>query len=259
LIALGATATALAVTLNGDGTLIGCSQAWPSPSPCTGANDTINAGNANDTIYGLAGSDTINAGNGDDTINGDGTCPMNVQGAVHPFGFTSTCMNGQGDQNGQRDTINAGNGNDTVLGGGGNNTINVGRGKDFVYGGPHGDTISTGANGTPTVYLCGSNPPPPATIGPCASSYTGSTINIGTGSNGTVYARNGFRDTINCGNGSVKVYADGTAKAPGDTLKNCKNVVYGPSHAGDVRRSARHGRLARHRRKHHIRRRSYTF
>ena len=228
--------TAIAATVGGDGTLVG-----------TNGNDTLNTGNSNDTVWGLAGSDTINAGNGNDMIDGDGQCPQDDQGQDFPNGIpgTNQCEHGNQDQNGQGDTINAGNGNDTVFGGGGHNTINVGHGTDTIYGGPLGDTINTGARGTVTIHL---------------GAGGHNTVNIGTGSSGTVYAQNGQPDVINCNGANVKVYADHI-----DTVNRCKQVIMAARDQSTAASSLRaHKAKTRHRtnRKHHTsskRRHGYTF
>jgi Ca2+-binding RTX toxin-like protein len=221
--------TALAATINGDGTLVG-----------TPGRDTLNAGNADDIVWGLGGSDTINAGNGNDMIDGGGHCPMGDQGQDFPNGIpgSNQCEHGnQGDQGGNA-TINAGNGNDTVWGGPGPNTINVGAGTDTIYGGPNADTINTGSHGTVSIFL---------------GAGAGNTVNIGTGSSGFVNAQNGQPATINCsGHNGVTVYVDKPSK---DQVNGCKTVTSQPAPAADPLVPASRWRHAATRRAHRTSRR----
>jgi Ca2+-binding RTX toxin-like protein len=171
ILAVGAP-TALAVTLNGDGTLVG-----------TPGSDTLNAGNGNDIVWGLGGNDSINAGNGNDMIDAGGQCPAADQGQDFPNGIpgSNQCEHGdQGEQGGA--TINAGNGNDTIFGGSSGNTINVGNGTYTI-------TLGPGGHNTVNVGLIGGKP--------------------AAGAAGTVNSRNGAPDTINCfGKNNVTVNAD---------------------------------------------------
>jgi hypothetical protein len=207
---------ALAASVSGNGTLVG-----------TPGSDTINAGNADDTVWGLGapagGSDTINAGNGNDQIDAGGNCPMNDQGQDFPNGLPGTDKCEHGNQQGQngQSTINVGRGNNTVWGAGGHNTINVGAGTNTIYAGPMGDVINTGSNGNETVWLCGT-----ITALPCLSgSADSTTVNFGTSDAGGIHANNGHKDTINCKqDGSMMVWADKGL----DQVNGCsaKNVIW---------------------------------
>jgi Ca2+-binding RTX toxin-like protein len=163
---------ALAVTLNGDGTLVG-----------TSGNDSLTAGNGDDIVWGLGGNDTINAGNGNDMIDAGGHCPADVQGQDFPNGIPGSNQCEHGDQGEQGNTtINAGNGNDTIFGGPSGDKINVGNGTSTITLGPGGhNTVNVGLiNGMPAA-----------------------------GASGTVNAQNGQPDTINCfGKNTVTVNAD---------------------------------------------------
>jgi len=86
-------------------------------------NDTLNGGNGNDAILGLAGNDTLNGGNGNDVLDG---------------GFGN-------------DALAGGNGEDSLDGGPGNDTLDGGNGPDTVNGGT-GDDNLTGGNG-PDLFI----------------------------------------------------------------------------------------------------------
>lgn len=213
---------AYAVTLTGDGTLIG-----------TTGSDTIAAGNGNDTVWGLGGQDTISAGNGNDVIDGNGKCPKGVQPGDYPNGLPAGeyCEHGVIPGKGNGDTISAGNGSDVVYGGGGHNTIAVGNGSDTIYGGPLGDTIAAGS-GKDTIVLGK------------GSGYTGSTVHVGSGS-GVIYAQNGVKDTIACGaKNNYTVYADKGI----DVVQGCATVLYSPQPSLDSLKSkhGKHGKKAKH-------------
>jgi hypothetical protein len=204
-------------TVSGDGTLVG-----------TPGNDTLTTGNADDIVWGLGGQDNINAGNGNDMIDAGGQCPAADQGQDFPNGIPGSNQCEHGDQGEQ-----------------GSATINAGNGKDTIFGGPSGDKINVG-NGTYTI-----------TLGPGG----GNTVNVGliggkpaAGASGTVNARNGQPDTINCfGKNTVTVNADQF-----DTVNRCAHVnrvnVARDRWASSRKRAARaHKARAKHhaKRKHH--------
>jgi Ca2+-binding RTX toxin-like protein len=91
------------------------------------------------------------------------------------------------------DTLNGRAGNDTLMGGAGNDTLNGGPGNDSLFGGAGNDKL-IGGPGRDKLYG-------------------------GTG-NDTIYARDGSRDTIDCGPGIDNVTA-GKADA---VAKNCEHV-----------------------------------
>jgi Ca2+-binding RTX toxin-like protein len=94
----------------------------------TGANDTINAGAGNNTIFGGFGQDGITSLGGDDNAAGDNARAIfNASGILTSFTTTSPTI-------GDNDTINAGDGTNIVLGGLGNDTLTSGSGKDFILG-----------------------------------------------------------------------------------------------------------------------------
>lgn len=207
-----AASTAVAMSLSGDGTIVGSS-----------GPDQINAGNGMDKVYGQGGADIINVGNGGSAsdpniVDGDGNCGTQAPG-VYPNGLNSTtgCEDGQG-QNGDGnpgqqgpgpgDQINVGNGDNTVFGGAGmKNQINVGQGSDTIYGGPNNDVINTGSGGQATIWL-----------GPGAN-----TVNLGRvakGASSVVHAYiagDTAVDTITCNGGNSTVF-----KNSQDVITNSK-------------------------------------
>ena len=215
---------AYAITLTGDGTLVG-----------TTGSDTIAAGNGNDTVWGLGGQDTISAGNGRDVIEGNGSCPKGVQPGDYPNGLPvgQYCEHGVIPGKGNGDTISAGNGPDVVYGGGGRNTIAVGNGNDTIYGGPLGDTIAAGS-GNDMISLGK------------GSGYAGSTVHVGSGS-GVIEAQNGMKDTIACAaRNNYTVYADKGI----DVVQGCATVLYSPEPPFNPAKS-RHGKRVKNGHKHH--------
>ena len=209
---LVAAATALAVNVQGDGTLVG-----------TTGNDSINAGNGNDTIWGLGGQDSINAGNGNDVIDANGKCPPGIHSGDYPNGLPggAYCEHGVIPGNNGAN-INAGNGNDTVYGGGGHNSINVGNGNDTIFGGPIGDSINAngGKNSTDVIHL---------------GAGGGNNVSTGQGTT-TVFAQNGHVDNIAC-HGNTTVYADHV-----DHTSNCTKVIF----TSPNRDAKRHARATQH-------------
>ncbi|WP_310620572.1 calcium-binding protein [Flexibacterium corallicola] len=103
-------------------------------------NDTIHAGNGNNTIFGGFGDDNITAGDGNNIIYAgysDNTSE------AHTGSNTITVGDGDNSIYGGSggDTITAGNGNDFIFGGDGNDTINAGGGDNVVTGGAGSDTF----------------------------------------------------------------------------------------------------------------------
>jgi len=86
-------------------------------------NDTLNGGNGNDAILGLAGNDILNGGNGKDVLDGGGG----------------------------NDKLTGGNGADMLFGSVGNDDLDGGNGPDTMDGGP-GNDVMAGGNG-PDLYV----------------------------------------------------------------------------------------------------------
>jgi serralysin len=106
------------------------------PTATATGNDTLDGGNGNDAILGLAGNDTLNGANGNDVLDGGGGNDRLVGGNGNDMLFGSFGM----------DTLIGGNGEDSLDGGAGNDDLNGGNGKDTVNGGT-GDDDLTGGNG----------------------------------------------------------------------------------------------------------------
>ena len=90
--------------------------------------DTLNGGNAADTLFGLGGNDRLSGGNAADTLDG-----------------------GDGD-----DTLDGGNDNDVLSGGAGNDRLSGGNGNDTLNGGGGADLLE-GGNGTDVLAGGGGN------------------------------------------------------------------------------------------------------
>jgi hypothetical protein len=158
----------------------GCPAAAP-PGPTAG-NDTLNGTNLPDVICGLLGNDTLNGLGGKDTLWGD-ACNDKTKSV-----FVSAAAAKDGN-----DVLNGGDGNDSLYGAGGNDTLNGGKGNDKLFGGGGNDKLN-GGRGTNT-YRGGSG-------------------------NETVNARNGKKETVDCGPGKKDV-ASVDRK---DKTKGCEKV-----------------------------------
>jgi Ca2+-binding RTX toxin-like protein len=127
----GYTDPASTVVMTNDGTFVYGTNQTDTQS----GNDTLNSGNANQTIYGGSGNDTIRAGNSTDTVYGG-------SGNDSIFG------------NNGGDTLYGGSGDDTITGGNGADTLVGGLGADTLVGGSGGDTFVFAANfGHDTITL----------------------------------------------------------------------------------------------------------
>jgi Ca2+-binding RTX toxin-like protein len=153
----------------------------PAPPPSpTSGGDFLNGTPGANTICGLGGDDTINGLGGNDTLFGD-AC-----GAKNKVVAAATGTSGN-------DKLNGGAGNDTLYGAGGNDTLGGGAGNDRLYGGRGNDKL---------------------TGGPGVNRYSG-----GDG-NDSVNARNGKKETVNCGGGKK----DSAKVDKADKVKGCEKV-----------------------------------
>jgi len=109
------------------------------PTATATGNDTLDGGNGNDAILGLAGNDTLNGGNGNDVLDGGGGNDGLTGGNGNDLLFGSFGM----------DTLIGGNGDDSLDGGAGDDSLTGGRGPDlFVFHAGFGeDTITDLGNG----------------------------------------------------------------------------------------------------------------
>ena len=109
------------------------------PTATATGNDTLDGGNGNDAILGLAGNDTLNGGNGNDVLDGGGGNDGLTGGNGNDMLFGSFGM----------DTLIGGNGDNSLDGGAGDDSLTGGRGPDlFVFHAGFGeDTITDLGNG----------------------------------------------------------------------------------------------------------------
>jgi RTX calcium-binding nonapeptide repeat (4 copies)/PKD domain len=155
----------------------------PNPTPQTtptNGNDSLTGTAGPNTICGLLGNDVLNGLGGNDTLFGDACGAMTKAIAAAAA-------------SGGNDTLNGGDGNDKLYGAGGNDTLNGGKGNDKLYGGSGNDKL----NG-----------------GPGTNTYSG-----GSG-NDTINARNGKKETVDCGAGKK----DTATVDKKDKTKGCEKV-----------------------------------
>jgi serralysin len=100
---------------------------------------SLDGGNGNDAILGLAGNDTLNGGNANDVLDGGGGDDMMTGGNGNDMLFGSF----------GNDTLMGGNGDDSLDGGAGDDSLTGGKGPDlFVFHAGFGkDTIEDLGNG----------------------------------------------------------------------------------------------------------------
>jgi len=109
------------------------------PTGSATGNDTLDGGNRNDAILGLAGDDTLTGANGNDVLDGGGGDDTLTGGNGDDMLFGSFGS----------DTLMGGKGEDTLDGGGGDDSLTGGKGPDlFVFHAGFGeDTITDLGNG----------------------------------------------------------------------------------------------------------------
>jgi Ca2+-binding RTX toxin-like protein len=177
-------------------------------TPATAGNDTINGSALDEVICGLGGADTLNGFGGNDILWGDACNDR----AKRIFGAQSST-----DGN---DKLDGGDGNDSVFGAGGKDKLTGGTGKDKLIGGDDNDTLG-GGDGNDTLdggkgndKLDGGKGNDKLTGGPGTNKYKG-----GDG-NDTLNAKNGKKETVDCGGGK----SDSATVDKADVTKSCEKV-----------------------------------
>jgi Ca2+-binding RTX toxin-like protein len=168
-------------------TATGCPAAVPPP----GGGGTGTPTNGNDKITRGAGNDTVKSGNGNDTVDAGAGNDI-VDGGAGNDRLTGGLGN---------DFLTGGLGNDTMFGGTGNDRLSGGAGKDLLDGGLGNDALDGGAGNDTLKGGAGTN------------SYKG-----GLG-NDNINAKNGKKETVDCGAGKDTATADRT-----DVKKGCETV-----------------------------------
>jgi Ca2+-binding RTX toxin-like protein len=170
----------------------------------TNGDDLLNGDGAANVICGLIGNDTINGLAGDDTLFGD-ACGAKARPLLG-FGLIAAQAGTDGN-----DTLNGGDGNDTLYGAGGIDTLNGENGNDKLFGGAGNDALSGGAGND---ALDGGAGDDKLTGGKGVNRYKG-----GAG-NDALNARNGKRETVDCGPGKK----DSASVDKKDKVKGCEKV-----------------------------------
>ena len=172
--------------------------AVPGAFGSTNTNDRLDAAAVGETICGLLGDDSINALGGDDTVFGD-LCDVRAKlaAAQAAAGGNDTLSGGTGNDAlygaGGADKLLGDDGNDRLYGGAGNDSLAGGKGKDALDGGAGNDKLAGGAD---------------------TNTYKG-----GAGDD-AVDARNGKRETVDCGAGRK----DSASVDKADRVKGCEKV-----------------------------------
>jgi hypothetical protein len=170
----------------------------PTAFGADNGNNTVNGTAGGEKICGLLGDDVINALAGNDTLFGD-LCDVKAKlsGAQAGAGGNDTLNGGTGNDTiygaGGADKLLGDDGNDKLFGGDGNDSLSGGKGKDGLDGGKGNDKLTGGAD---------------------VNTYKG-----GSG-NDTVNAKNGKRETVDCGAGKK----DSASVDKADKVKGCEKV-----------------------------------
>jgi hypothetical protein len=181
--------------------------AIPTRFGATNGGNVLTGTAAGETICGLLGNDTINALGGNDILYGD-ACDKRAKIAA-----------AQATTDGN-DKLNGGDGQDALYGAGGRDALRGGKGKDRLFGGAGNDTLG-GDDGNDTLdggagkdALDGGRGNDKLTGGRDVNSYRG-----GAG-NDSINARNGKRETVDCGAGSK----DAASVDKADKVRGCEKV-----------------------------------
>ncbi len=167
-------------TLTGNGVIDGGDGAdWLCGSA---AADRILGGDGKDDIEAGPGADSIDGGSGDDTIRADlATNQVSPICTSTPGGPAAV------------DHVTGGAGNDVIFGGGGNDVISGGSGDDRIDGEAGRDTLHGDAGADKLRGGSGSD----LVVG-----GSGRDVLIGGGGHDAIHARDGSRDTVQCGGGA---------------------------------------------------------
>ena len=190
-----ADACPIAAALTADG----CPLPPADPNLPTDGDDTLAGTAGPDSLCGLLGDDTISGLLGNDTIFGD-ACNDRAKAL---FGAQAAT---DGDDN-----ISGDDGNDSLYGAGGRDRLRGGRGKDRLFGGDGNDTLE-GGDGRDA--LDGGRGVDKLAGGKDVNSYKG-----GAG-NDSINARNGKKETVDCGPGKK----DSASVDRADRARGCEKV-----------------------------------
>ena len=169
--------------------------------PC--ANETQGTASA-ETIEGTEAGDRLLGLEGDDLLRGlqEVDCLLGGPGRDRLIGGTGDDQELAGE-----------NGADTISGGRGADTGSGGRGNDRLIGGPGPDSLSGGGGND---RLFGQDGPDRLSGGSGTNTYSGE------GGNDRIEARNGLRETVDCGRGRDTVRADRRER-----VRGCEQVLRG--------------------------------
>lgn len=202
---------AFTYTLNGGSTAtvavrVPCAD-FSLPSPCpakisaaanilgTGGNDRLVGTGAADVLQGLAGNDCLSGGLGNDRLDG-GTGNDLIYGEQGNDRLAGSSGSDKLRGSSGNDSLSGGSGDDGTAAGAGNDTVLGGAGDDRLTGSAGADRLSGGSGG---------------------DRFSG-----GSGAD-RISARDGIRDTINCGSGRDRVTADRRDRVS----RNCERVSRG--------------------------------
>jgi Ca2+-binding RTX toxin-like protein len=169
-----------------------------TPTGATDGDDLLNGTPGPDLICGLLGNDTVNGLAGNDTLWGD-AC-----GKVAKLQPAQALTDGN-------DAITGGDGNDALYGAGGKDSLSGGNGNDKLFGGPGADTLKGEAGNDRIDGGAGNDR---LAAGKGRNSLAG-----GSGDD-SLNARNGKRDTVNCGGGKK----DAATVDRVDNVSGCERV-----------------------------------
>ena len=196
------------IQIQGDNNTINGGNAQDTITVQSGSNNIINTNEGDDTVITNSAGNTVNTGNGDDSI----TLNSNANNTIVDSGDGNDRINVSSDRN----NINSGIGNDTLNASGSNNTLQVNDGNNNVVSNGSNNNIIAG-NGNNNLSASGSL----------------NTITAGNGDN--IIAIQGNENTLNTqdGNNRVNIYGNSNTVSSGagqDTIQingNTNNITTG--------------------------------